>query len=333
MDPITKRDNSNIPLNNPIGQAGNVKRKVTKSLIDNVYVICAIMLIILPIIVFLTDIKLTDLRALTDIGLGLIILWFCSFAMYVNCSEAGVKAGMCENVYAAAIEEYDKLKKDLKLSDNINRLPEFCEWYKRKELDSARTDILSEVGISYKTYLKEYIGKSKEELKTLNLSKPKLKAIITANSYKYIDLNPDKILKRGRGGRGRTNPLATAPETRRNRHNITKLITSFFSAGLTCFVAIEAVMDPSLATLAIVCLKVLLIGINAVRGYSMGYNNIVIDTVNYVSDQSDLIVQCNKYITAYPIPQTFDDNEKEETTATVPESDTEETTQDEEIIS
>ena len=325
LDPVSKP--TGTETRNPVGQANEVKQKIKRGVIDNVYTLCAIMLIVLPCIVFLTDISLSDIRAITEISLSLFILWFCSFGMYVNCSEAGIKAGSKENIYTTAIAEFKKLKDGVKNNDNIMRAAEFCEWYKRNELEQTRKGILVEAGIRYIDYLKHYIGKSKKDLESCELTKTQIKAIVNANNLKMVELTPERMFKRGRGSGSRRNPLSTTPERKRGIHKTFRVISTFLTSGLTCFIVFDVIANPTFATVAVVCFKLLTIGMSAVRGYSMGYTNIVEDTTNYVNDQSDLIVQLNKYIEKYPQPQAFDEEDEE---VNAPDTDDVEETPEEE---
>ena len=51
---------------------------------------------------------------------------------------------------------------------------------------------------------------------------------------------------------------------------------------------------------ASVCLKLVSVIVNGFGGYRTGYENIVIDTVNYMNGQIDLMQQAIQYIEATP---------------------------------
>ena len=49
--------------------------------------------------------------------------------------------------------------------------------------------------------------------------------------------------------------------------------------------------------------------LNGIMGYKMGYENIAVDTVNYMLDQIDLMEEFIQYVRLNPTPQAFDDEE------------------------
>ena len=56
-----------------------------------------------------------------------------------------------------------------------------------------------------------------------------------------------------------------------------------------------------MGTFAECILKLFPIVLNGFTGYQSGYNNIVVDTVNYMNDQADLMRQLIHYVEENPI--------------------------------
>lgn len=109
------------------------------------------------------------------------------------------------------------------------------------------------------------------------------------------------ILKCGRGN-SRRNPLGIKPETKKKIHFGTKFTTTAITSFVTGIIALDIIINPTWATFAACCLKVLLVVLNGFMGYKMGYENIVADTVEYMNDQTDLMNQLIQYIETYPDP-------------------------------
>ena len=58
---------------------------------------------------------------------------------------------------------------------------------------------------------------------------------------------------------------------------------------------LDAVVDFSWATIVGVVLKLMPVVVNAFKGYKSGYENIVIDNVDYMNEQIDLMEQAIRY--------------------------------------
>lgn len=141
---------------------------------------------------------------------------------------------------------------------------------------------------------------SKKALRQVaELTEPQRKAIIKANKVKPIKLTPEMIFKRGRGA-GRRVPLGTNPTTKKGTAFVVKFIKISVTTLLTSIIVLDVVVNPSWATFAACCLKLMPVILNGFTGYKMGYENIVYDTVNYMSDQIDLIHQFQQYVADNP---------------------------------
>lgn len=304
MEPIKGRESRDI-VTTTYNSAQKVKKTVTKSVTDGISIIAAIFLVFIAIVVFMTDIDITDLdlKMILSISSTIVILWFCSFGMYANCADAGGKNGKKNDQYIDAVNKYNGLKDDIiKQDSTASRLSEFCEWYILDELISTRKRILATCSISYEDYELKYIGKGKKDLKSYSLTKKERKAILAANAVKPIKLNPDSIMRIGRdSAKNRRKPMGVAPATKKSVFIGWKAISSLTMSLFISSLIFEVVATPTWATFAQLCMKLLPIGWSAFRGFFMGYKNVVIDTVNYVQDQSNLMERCLKYFDAHPI--------------------------------
>jgi hypothetical protein len=162
--------------------------------------------------------------------------------------------------------------------------------------------------------LEDYVGKSKSDLKKFGLTKKEQKAIMSANAVKPIKLNPDSIMRIGReSAKNRRKPMGVAPATKKGVFIGWKAISSLTMSLFVSSLIFEVVASPTWATFAQLCMKLLPIGWSGFRGYYMGYKNIVVDTVNYVHDQTDLMELCLKYFDSHPVDKK-EDNTKDEKT-------------------
>lgn len=307
MEQIKKEEVKTEKLPKNMGEffdeSRKIKKRALKSFINNKGFLVGVFLIFIVIVVFTTNINFASTLDWMRLGLVFFVLLFCSYSMYVNCADSGTRAGRNSEVYIDTKKEYEAAKKRIVDDKKQGRLLEFCRFYIDDELQNTRDMILSEAGLTYDLYKSEYLGKDEATIKKdPRLSQLQIEAVLRANAVKPIKLTPDMIMKRGRGGNRRA-PLGLKPQTKKGWAFASKFITSLLTSGLTGAIALDAIANPSWATFAEMCLKLLLIVLNGFAGYRMGYENITIDTVNYINDQIDLMKQFEQYMDKNPIEE------------------------------
>ena len=157
------------------------------------------------------------------------------------------------------------------------------------------------MGFDYGYYLKNWLVLSNEQIKRCTtLTKTQKKAIINANKVMPITLTPEMIMKRGRGGHKRS-PLGMSPETKKKINFGFKFVSSVITALFWTAIVIEFVITPTWELFVAIVLRTLLIVWNGYSGYKFGYRNIVFDTTNYMSDQTDLMEQAIHYFEKTPL--------------------------------
>ncbi len=278
------------------------KNKAIKGFINNKGLFVGIILVFILILVFTTNVNFQSTAEIVKLSLVIFVFMFCSYSMYVNCADSGTRAGKSTTLYTTAQNKYDAIKKRIISGKNQMRLSEFCRWYIDDELKNARKDILDGVGIDYDEYLKIWVCADKTTIKTDGELSERVKAaIIKANTIKPVKLTPEMILKRERGNKRRA-PLGTSPVMRKRTKYGVKLITTISTSLFTCMLALEVISSPSWATFAELCIKLLMVILSGFTGYKMGYENITVDTVDYILDQTDLLNQFEQYLGKYPVP-------------------------------
>ena len=286
--------NEKTSLEQGLTGAREVGKKFQKSFLNYAGMFVGVLLVGVVVIVMTTEIHLTTFADFARVGLEFFVLAFCSYSMYINLADSGMRFGLQATSYINTVEKYDVLKDEIVNDHTQGMLNDFCQDYIERELQNTRTMILSEVGISYETY-EPQIGKDDEDIYKLDqLSKNQKKAIIKANRTKPILLTPEMILQRGRNSRKR-NPLGISPRTKKNIDYAIKAVQTFIVSALMAVIAFEAVTEPTRTVIASVCMKLITVIVNGFLGYKFGYENIVFDTSNYISNQSDLLNQFIEY--------------------------------------
>lgn len=278
-----------------------VKNKLKKGFLNYAGIFVGVFLMFAVVVIVTTDISLTSFEELAALGLDFFLLLFCSYSMYINCSDSGMRTGLASKLYTDALSTFETYKKSIVERRLQARLPEFCRHFVEEELRNSRLEILAIVGISYEVYLKEYISLSEEDVDArADLSKPQREAIKKANAEKPIKLTPEMIMKRGRGSYRRS-PLGWKPESKKYLNFGIKFVTTFLVALVMSMIVLDVIIEPTWVIFASVILKLLAVVMNGFSGYKFGYENIVFDTVNYMNDQVDLMRQAIQYMDDTPL--------------------------------
>lgn len=310
-----KQPTQQEPLDKRVLKARSAKKTVFQKLLRSTGIFISVFIMFVVIVAFTTDLKFSSLADWTALGLTFFVLLFCSYSMYLNCSDSGTKAGKDTETFLDAQDDYDGVKNKIAVNKMQGRLPEFCQHYIEEELELTRATILTDVGIDYAEYKEKYLGKDKEILDKLVAEKklPKMQAdtIINANKVKPITLTPDMIFKRGRGNNKRS-PLGMNPQTKKKWNFGIKFVTTLITSVLMSVIACEVIITPNWATFAACLLKLFAVSMQGVFGYKMGFENIVVDTVEYMRDQIDLMQHFLEYVKLTPIDFKNDTAENDE---------------------
>lgn len=285
----------------------NQKKKVTKSLMNNAGIFVGVFLVFAVIVIVTTDIKITSFVEVATLGLDFFLLMFCSYSMYINASDSGMRHGLQSESYKESLDRFIAKKKAIIDAKRQNRLHEFCRHFVESEIKNARMSVLAVVGFGYDEYCESWIGVDAKSIRNdPKLTKTQKAALIKANAIKPVKLSPEMIMKRGRGSSRRA-PLGTKPETKKSITFGRKFASTFLISLIMSVIALDMVVEPSWVIFASCMLKLLAVFMNGFAGYKFGYENIVFDTVNYMDDQTDLMNQAMQYFDAHPKAEATED--------------------------
>lgn len=274
-----------LPIHNIDSQRSQTAPSLDrKPSVCNTALLISAFIVLVVIVVMLAEVDITDFDAMLSLGTNFFVLLFCNYGMYINQFDSGIATGKLSDVYIAVTEKYEELKRKIVDAGIDYRMNDFCIWYIKEELKSARQSLLAASGVSYKTY-EPFIGKDDVDiLKVENLSVQQKSAIIEANKLKPIILNSNMIMQRESVAKRKTRPRLT-PTNKRYIKSGTRLARLFINSALVSAVSFNVLLDPSLATLAAIAFKVMFVVLNGFVGYKEGFSNITVDTVDYVNKQ------------------------------------------------
>lgn len=279
-----------------ITTARDGKKKAIKDFMNNAGIFMGILIMIAVVVLVTTDIEIGSFADFASLGLNFFLLLFCTYSMYLSCSDSGMRHGRNTESYKMMLENFKIKKASLLEVMNHDNLCEFCRFYVEKELKETRKEALALAGLSYGDYEERWLGMDEEKINAESvLSKNQKHAVIHANRIKPIRLTPEMILARGRGTSHRT-PLGKAPEDKKRKAFGLKFIMTLGKTIPVSVITISIVQKPTWTMIAACVIKLLVVVMNGFAGYKLGYENIVVDTENYIDAQMLLMDQAMQYI-------------------------------------
>ena len=268
-----------------------IKTKIKKGFANYAGIFIGMFLLFAVVVIETTDISIASFEELKAIGLDFFLLFFCSYSMYVNCSDSGMRSGLISNTYLEASSKFEEFKLKILTNSLQAFLPGFCKHYIENELKNSRLEVLGVVGITYEEYLAKYVALGTDDIDKLQgVSESQKKAIKKANSIKPIKLTPEMIMKRGRGS-SRRSPLSVSPKTKKAFVFTYKIVTMLLVSVMVILVIIKSGEKTFWEVFTACTIRLITVIMNGFSGYKFGYENIVFDTVNFMADQTDLMRQ------------------------------------------
>lgn len=278
------------------------RRKVSQLILGNARTLVIAFILFTVIVVMTTDITLVTISSIKDFGLEFFLILFASYAFYIVNADGGTSAGLATEDYKSAVKSFSELKEKVSDSSRLSRMNEFCAYYIAEELKRMRTQYLIVAGINYEEYIEKYVKLDKSEILESNeLTKLQKKVIIKANKVKPIHFTPDMMISMPGENNFSRFALNVTPKIRKNVAFGAKFVKMSFAAVGMSLIALQVILEPSWTVFAEVCMKLFTVIVNGFDGRTMGYNNIVIDTVNFINTQSGFMQQAIHYIDSHPL--------------------------------
>ena len=259
-------------------------------------------MLIIVIVMAGGDVKLKDFNSVINIGLEYFVLLFCTQGVYNNNFGGGMDKGKLSDLYLKAKERYEELKEKIIASGQAYRMEEFCAQYVEELLRKARKNELMWINMDYDTYQK-YIKLDDETiLSDSELSEKEKQIIIKANSIKPLKLSADEIIQKELL-QVSDSVSPTHPKIKKEKKCLSKLTRMAITSAFVSPIAFRAAITPNLATFAAIAFKMFFVVMTGFAGNSDGYDNITVDTVNYIDWQTNLEKQFLEYIERVPVEE------------------------------
>lgn len=244
-------------------------------------------LVIIAAVLSFTDFSFSagDWKNLTALT---VFLYLITMFIYRNRYARGMQRGREDKEYQESLKKYRDDREKINQRNLVSRVPEFCTYYKKKELREYRESLLCDIEMEYDTYKEKYIMMSKKQILQLPISAEAKSTLIKCNTAKAIRLYPGMILNEN----GEVDRNKLIGKSGRQREKSDKKKQALSRAAYVLFgaaVAFDMIFNFSMMTIAQWVIRMLPIVFAVLSGTDEGYCNITVTETTFKRDQSNVI--------------------------------------------
>lgn len=255
-------------------------KKTGKKILDSWAYILLCLVLLLAVLSGYTDASF-DLTTTINIGVDYVILLVFCIAAMVALDDIARKRGEEEERYKIAKERMEAVRQRVKKYDG-RLVQEFCEDYRREELEATRSQILSEAMLSPGDF-EAFAGGEIPQ----NATRTQKRALKAAARCKPIALNRYMI---GRPITAKQNRVRfVTPEQDLHRHSAGTILYTAVTVALPVSFTFSLILDPSLATVVSGLFKAFTIAMAGFKSYNGRLRSMLETVPAYVELQEDLM--------------------------------------------
>ncbi|MBR2342994.1 MAG: hypothetical protein IKA64_01925 [Clostridia bacterium] len=271
-----------------------------------------ILCVIIAALASMGDLTLS-IKEAASISALVLFIYVVSRMIFHNVYTENVLIAKEGEEYRSVSEEYRKISSEIYDRGLFPKLPELCLRYREEELRAFRSEILSDVNISYEVYEKSYRGKSRAELKRLGLSRSARYAIARANAAKGIYVAQDTLLSGDCKPRKRGDLLRRSSERQQRNDYIWNGASGLLTTVLAGVIVISVVFNFSLHTVIQWAIRMTPIATAALTAAPAGRRNVTSVAIPYIKNKTSVL---KTFIAWETEPEQTDEHgENEEKTA------------------
>ena len=252
------------------------------------------LLVIIAAVISFTDLSFSfdNIQKLTALT---IFLYLVTSLVYRNRYARGKQRGKADPEYKESLKEYRQKRQGIYDKSAAGRVPEFCRYYKAKELQEYRTSLLSDVEIEYDEYAEKYRRLSFFSILHLKLPFDMKRTIIKCNRAKPLRLVPGLILNEN-GEMDREKLIGQSGRQREKKDKKEQLISRAIMVLFGGMVVVNIILDFSVITIIQWMVRMIPVIAAIFTGEDSGYCNIVVTETNFKNDQVSVINLFNEWL-------------------------------------
>lgn len=251
-------------------------------------------LVLIAAVISFTDFSFSfgDIRNFTALT---IFLYIITMFVYRNRYSKGIARGKKDEEYISSLTDYREKRKNIYDRNIAGYVPEFCTYYKKKELREYRESLLCDIEMSYDEYREKYLRMSYRDIMKLNVSHETKKTLIKCNSAKSLRLYPGMILNES-GEYDRHKLIGKSGRQRERSDKKKQAISRAAYAIFGAMIAFDVIFHFSVLTIVQWIVRMLPVVIAITSGDDGGYCNITVTEVNFKHGQVNVIGLFNQYM-------------------------------------
>lgn len=192
-------------------------------------------------------------------------------------------------------EVWQKAYAEVETNNNIiiekgyaNAISTFCRAWEDDELDTARSHILADAGISLADFKSKYIKYGKNELRKAfpDLSDCEYKTIVHAKKIKRLKFDENYLSVYNKSGRRHSPSQGMTVSAYRRLNFAKRIVTTAITSILGVTLSVELIADPSFATVVMCIFKVMTIVIPAIIGMFVEHTTTTVKEVEEMGKKS-----------------------------------------------
>lgn len=231
-----------------------------------------------------------DLNKIFSISFVTVLIYIITVTVFRSKYDTGLYKGRETEPYKEAVKRFDALAKEIADNLLVDRLRDWCNAFRRKDLADVRYNIISPF-MTYQEYEEKYMNLSKAQVRQLPLNKTTRKAILRANKVLPAELTSDMLLSRSFSTTifGKRKILPKSGEQQRERDLLLSYINAFIRTFICGMFVISVASDPSVDTFIQWLIRMVPIVMAFVTAPAAGYRNVTDTTTRRISAQSGIL--------------------------------------------
>lgn len=257
-------------INTPLKPHKNI---TFQGAMDGITLTAVGVLLVVVFLVYMTQISLAADFSWKDITTEGALMYACTVSIYLLLRSFSIRKGRLTPDYKKAAEQIETNNDTIVSKGYAKKTAEYCREWEDEELKNTRTHILADAGIEYQDFVEKFCKYDKEELAKAfpDLTEYQKKIIGLAQKVKRLNYDESYLSVYDKQGKRQSPSGGMRVKTYNRWKTVQILITSAVSSFFTVSLASEIIADPSLATVVICLVKVMVIIIFGVWGMVGGY--------------------------------------------------------------
>ena len=265
------------------------KSKTFASLIDGILLSFAAIMIIVIFMTYLTEVSFNGNIDWKNVGFSGALMYVCTVSFYFLLRSFSSRKGRLTQNHLKAQERIEKNNAEIVEKGYASRTREYCRAWEDAEIDSARSHVLADAGITLERFKEEYCKYTAKELAAAfpDLTEYQRETIACAKKIKRLRYDESYLTVYDKHGRRKAPSGGFTTRTMRHIQTVQTLITTALSSVFSVYMALDIITNPSFATVVMCLVKIVIILGCGAWGMIGGWNMSSVREVEELNAKAD----------------------------------------------